>query len=35
MSRPEVLLRWFVPDLAFATACVTLFYCLFHFLVGG
>ena len=31
MSRPGVLLRWFVPDLAFATACVTLFYCLFLF----
>lgn len=30
MSRPGVL-RWFVPDLAFATACVTLFYCLFLF----
>ena len=31
MSRPGVLLRWCVPDLAFATACVTLFYCLFLF----
>src|SRR3954454_7934301 len=31
MSRPRVLLRWCVPDLAFATACVTLFYCLFLF----
>ena len=31
MPRPGVLLRWFVPDLAFATACVTLFYCLFLF----
>jgi hypothetical protein len=31
MSRPAVLLRWCVPDLAFATACVTLFYCLFLF----
>jgi hypothetical protein len=31
MSRPGVLLRWWVPDLAFATACVTLFYCLFLF----
>src|ERR1035441_7747985 len=30
MSRPGVL-RWWVPDLAFATACVTLFYCLFLF----
>ena len=31
MSRPGLLLRWCVPDLAFATACVTLFYCLFLF----
>jgi hypothetical protein len=31
MSRPAVLLRWCVPDLSFATACVTLFYCLFLF----
>src|SRR5260370_8044625 len=31
MSRPGVLLRWCVPDMAFATACVTLFYCLFLF----
>ena len=31
MSRPGVLLRWCVPDLAFATACITLFYCLFLF----
>jgi hypothetical protein len=31
MSRPGVLLRWCVPDLAFATAVVTLFYCLFLF----
>jgi hypothetical protein len=31
MSRPGVLLRWLVPDLAFATACITLFYCLFLF----
>jgi hypothetical protein len=31
MSRPGVLLRWCVPDVAFATACVTLFYCLFLF----
>ena len=31
MSRPGSLLRWWVPDLAFATACVTLFYCLFLF----
>ena len=31
MSRPGVVLRWCVPDLAFATACVTLFYCLFLF----
>jgi hypothetical protein len=31
MSRTAVLLRWCVPDLAFATACVTLFYCLFLF----
>src|SRR6266568_2213820 len=31
MSRPWLLLRWCVPDLAFATACVTLFYCLFLF----
>lgn len=31
MPRPRVLLRWCVPDLAFATACVTLFYCLFLF----
>jgi hypothetical protein len=31
MSRSGVLLRWCVPDLAFATACVTLFYCLFLF----
>lgn len=31
MPRPGALLRWCVPDLAFATACVTLFYCLFLF----
>src|ERR1035438_7457526 len=31
MSRPGALLGWCVPDLAFATACVTLFYCLFLF----
>jgi hypothetical protein len=31
MRRPAVLLGWCVPDLAFATACVTLFYCLFFF----
>ena len=36
MSRPGVplrwrWLRWCVPDLAFATACITLFYCLFLF----
>ncbi|MEO8593088.1 MAG: hypothetical protein ABI759_07195 [Candidatus Solibacter sp.] len=31
MSRPRVLLRWCMPDLALATACVTLFYCLFLF----
>ena len=31
MSRPGSLLRWCVPDLAFATAIVTLFYCLFLF----
>src|ERR1035437_2866281 len=31
MSRPGVLLGWCVPDLAFATACITLFYCLFLF----
>ena len=35
MSRSGVLLRrvlrWCVPDLAFATACITLFYCLFLF----
>src|SRR5260370_40889982 len=31
MSRRGALLRWCVPDLAFATACVTLFYCLFLF----
>ena len=31
MSRPGLLLRWCVPDLAFTTACVTLFYCLFLF----
>ena len=31
MSRPGALLRWCVPDLAFATACITLFYCLFLF----
>jgi hypothetical protein len=31
MSRPVVLLRWCVPDLAFAVACFTLFYCLFLF----
>src|SRR5580765_2228472 len=31
MRRPGVLLRWCVPDLAFATACITLFYCLFLF----
>jgi hypothetical protein len=31
MSRPGVLLGWCVPDLAFATAVVTLFYCLFLF----
>jgi hypothetical protein len=31
MSRPGVLLRWCVPDLAFATGCITLFYCLFLF----
>jgi len=31
MPRPWLLRRWCVPDLAFATACVTLFYCLFLF----
>ena len=31
MSRPGSCSRWCVPDLAFATACVTLFYCLFLF----
>jgi hypothetical protein len=31
MSRPGVMLRWWVPDVAFAAACVTLFYCLFLF----
>ena len=31
MSRPGVVLRWCVPDVALATACVTLFYCLFLF----
>jgi hypothetical protein len=31
MPRPGVLLRWCVPDVAFATACVTLLYCLFLF----
>jgi hypothetical protein len=31
MSRPGLLLRWCVPDLALAIACVTLFYCLFAF----
>src|ERR1039458_7289152 len=31
MPRPGALLGWCVPDVAFATACVTLFYCLFLF----
>ena len=31
MPQSGVLLRWCVPDLAFATACITLFYCLFLF----
>ncbi len=31
MPRLGILLRWCVPDLALATACVTLFYCLFLF----
>ncbi len=31
MSRPGVVLRWWVPDVALAAACVTLFYCLFLF----
>ena len=31
MSRPGIVLRWWVPDVAFAAACVTLFYCLFLF----
>ena len=31
MPRPGALLGWCVPDVAFATAYVTLFYCLFLF----
>ncbi len=31
MFRSGALRRWCVPDLAFATACITLFYCLFLF----
>jgi hypothetical protein len=31
MSEPEAGSRWWLPDVAMATACVTLFYCLFLF----
>ena len=31
MSEPEAGSRWWLPDVAMAAACVTLFYCLFLF----
>jgi len=31
MSRPEVRLKWWLPDVAMVAACVTLLYCIFLF----